>query len=86
MLCDDNATREQRLELLQSLNGHVFLDPEHGVVFESIRALFKTGPLFASRLAVHLNNRGFPEIDMGRYFSATRASAAPSEISNKEKT
>jgi len=76
-LCDESAARERRLELAESLRNHVFLDSEHQVVFESICFLFPRGPISAERLAVHLNNRGFPDVDLGKYFpAASRASHA----------
>ncbi len=45
---------------------------EHQVVFESIRFLLSRGTLTAARLAVHLNNRGFPDVDMEKYFPQPR--------------
>jgi hypothetical protein len=67
-LCDEAIAREQRLELLQSLAKQVFIKPEHQVVLESIRALFERGSLSAERLRIHLNNRGFPDTDVEKYF------------------
>ena len=67
-LCREAGTREQRLEILRSLEHHVFVEPEHLVVFESLRTLFVRGPITSAALCVHLNNRGFPDIDMENYF------------------
>jgi hypothetical protein len=67
-LCDEATPNERRLELLRSLDRHVFVDAENCVVFESVRALMRGGTISAQRLTVHLNNRGFPEIDMNKYF------------------
>ena len=68
VLCDVAAPREERQRLMQSLAQHVFIEPEHQVVFESIRALFPRGPISAAQLRVHLNNRGFPDTDIEKYF------------------
>jgi hypothetical protein len=69
-LCRETGGREQRLEILLALDRHIFIEPEHRVVFESLRSLWRGGPLSAAALAVHLNNRGFPDIDMEKYFRA----------------
>jgi hypothetical protein len=69
-LCDETLPREQRLKLLDSYAHHTCVEPEHQVVFESIRALFPRGPISAARLAVHLTNRGFPDIDIEKYCPA----------------
>jgi replicative DNA helicase len=72
-LCDEAAPREDRQRLLQSLSHHAFIEPEHQVVFESIRALFSRGPLSATQLRAHLNNRGFPDTDVEKYFQSAPA-------------
>ncbi|MGD0908855.1 MAG: hypothetical protein ABSA96_14830 [Candidatus Acidiferrales bacterium] len=77
-------TERLRQNLIDSLAGHNFLDAEYQVVFESIRALFQSGPISSARLAVHLNNRGFPDIDMDRYFPAAGVNAKPLENTNKK--
>jgi hypothetical protein len=41
----------------------------HRVVFESICALFPRGTITAEKLIVHLNNRGFPDTDVEKYFT-----------------
>lgn len=72
MLCDEATSREERLALLQSLSERDFLEPEHQVVFESISILLQRGSISLPQLRVHLNNRGFPDIDAENYFpSAT---------------
>lgn len=76
-------TERQRQNLMKSLDGHVFLDPEYQVVFESIRALLHSGPISSARLALHLNNRGFPDIDTDRYFPAAGVHLEPHERTNK---
>jgi len=73
VLCDESVPREQRLTLMQSLSQHVFIEPEHQVVYESIRALLSRGPVSAGQLRVHLNNRGFPDTDVEQYFQSARA-------------
>ena len=67
-LCDETSTRDGRQNLIQSLNQHTFIEPEHQVVFESIRALFPGGAISEAQLRVHLNNRGFPDTDVDKYF------------------
>ncbi len=83
-LCDESAPRGPRLELLQSYAAHAFLEPEHQVVFESIRYLFSKNAISPARLNVHLNNRGFPDIDIDSYFPSTPAGGAAREGVNKE--
>lgn len=85
-LCDESVAREQRLELQQSLQQHVFLNLEHQVIFESICFLFSHGPISAARLALHLNNRGFPDIEMEKYFLAAIANDARKENTNTNET
>ena len=85
-LCDELAAGDERLELLQFLQNHVFLDPEHQVVFESICFLFPPGPVSAARLAIHLNNRGFPDVEMEKYFPAVTVNRVRKENTNKNKT
>lgn len=69
-LCDEAIARELRQNLIQSLGPRAFIDPEHEVVFESIRALFPRGPFTMAQLRVHLNNRGFPDTDVEKYFQS----------------
>jgi hypothetical protein len=69
-LCDEAVSREERLQLLNSYAGHSFAEPEHQVVFESVRALFPRGPITSASLIVHLTNRGFPDIDVEKYCPA----------------
>ena len=85
-LCDEAASPARRLELMQSLRGHVFLDPENQVVFESICFLFPRGGVSVDRMTVHLNNRGFPDVDLEKYFPGARENGARSEITGKNKT
>jgi hypothetical protein len=73
VLCDEAAPREERQRLMQSLAQHVFIEPEHQVVFESICALFPRGPISTAQLRVHLNNRGFPDTDVEKYFQSAQA-------------
>ncbi len=68
VLCDEAIPREGRQKLLQALSHHPFIKPEHQVVFESIRALFPRGPISMAQLRVHLNNRGFPDTGVEKYF------------------
>ena len=73
VLCDEAIPREDRQRLLQALSNHPFIDPEHQVVFESIRALSSRGSISAGQLRVHLNNRGFPDTDVEKYFQPALA-------------
>jgi hypothetical protein len=72
-LCNEASPRETRQKLLQSLSLRSFLEPEHQVVFESIRALFPRGPISAAQLQIQLNNRGFPDTDVEKYFDGEPA-------------
>jgi hypothetical protein len=76
VLCDESVLREQRVTLMQSLSRHVFIEPEHQVVYESIRALLSRGPVSAGQLRVHLNNRGFPDTDVEKYFQPATAGSS----------
>ena len=72
-ICDESMSHEKRSALIQSLQNYAFSDAEHQVVFESIRFLFPRGPISPAGLAVHLNNRGFPDVSMEKYFPAATA-------------
>jgi hypothetical protein len=67
-LCDEAVPRDERLRRMESLSLQTFIEPEHQVVYESIRALLPRGPISAAQLRVHLNNRGFPDTDVQKYF------------------
>lgn len=82
-ICNEAESQEGRWELLRSYGKHQFADPEHHVVFESIHRLFERGSISAARLAVHLNNRGFPDIDIARYFPAAYMNDTPHKSTNK---
>ncbi len=69
-LCNQAGTSEQRAELIQTLHQYTFLDSEHQILFESIRSLLPRDRLSNVRLAVHLNNRGFPDVDLEKYCAA----------------
>ena len=73
MLCTQAGTVEQHNELAHTLDGYAFLEPEHQIVFGSIRALLLHDRLSNARLAVHLNNRGFPDVDLEKYCAAALA-------------
>jgi hypothetical protein len=78
-------TQRQRRNLLKSLDGHIFLEPEYQVVFESIRVLLPGGPISSAKLALHLNNRGFPDIDLDRYYPAPDGHSQEHERANKKR-
>ena len=69
-LCSGAGTSEQRRALSESLARYRFSEPEHQVVFESLCALSRRKEISAASLAVHLNNRGFPDLDLEKYFAA----------------
>lgn len=83
VLCDETSPREDRETLVQTLSHHSFCEPEHQVVFDSVRALFSRGPLSLGQLRVHLNNRGFPDIDVEKYFQSPRPEDIPSRPADK---
>ena len=67
-LCDERqCPANERSGIAGYLCPHTFIEPEHQVVFESIRALFPRGAITAARLIAHLTNRGFPDVDMEKY-------------------
>ena len=66
-LCDETAPRNRRLALIEAYAHHAFVEPEHQVLFESISVLLSRGSISSARLQAHLTNRGFPDIDVGRY-------------------
>jgi phytoene/squalene synthetase len=72
-LCNREDQHEVRAELVHVLERYGFLEPEHQIVFESIRALLLRDRLSKARLAVHLNNRGFPDVDLEKYCAAAFA-------------
>lgn len=75
-LCDEASPRTARQKLLQSLSPQFFREPEHQVVFESIRALLSRGDFSVPQLRIHLNNRGFPDTDVEKYFQRAQIESA----------
>jgi hypothetical protein len=69
-LCNREDPRDLRADLVHVLEHYAFLEPEHQIVFESIRSLPLHDRLSKARLAVHLNNRGFPDVDLEKYCAA----------------
>jgi len=69
---------------MRSLSQSAFIEPEHQVVFESIRVLFPRGPISVAQLRVHLNNRGFPDTDVEKYFQPERAGKIEHGLSGKK--
>jgi hypothetical protein len=84
-LCDDSASLATRQQLAQSLTEHVFIEPQHQVVFESIRALLSRGEITVARLNVHLINRGFPDTDVEKYFQPSESTSIQDGHSDKVK-
>jgi hypothetical protein len=85
-ICDDSLSQEQRFALVQSVQNYIFSDAEHQVVFESIRFLFSRGQVSPAGLAVHLNNRGFPDVALEKYFPAATANPHPEDDTTKTAT
>lgn len=83
VLCDETSPREDRQTLIQTLSHHSFIEPEHQVVFESVQVLFSRGPFSLTELRVHLNNRGFPDIDVEKYFPSVRPGDPESHSADK---
>jgi hypothetical protein len=69
-LCSAEASQGQKHELVRVLGDYFFIEPEHQIVFESIALLHQKRELSLPLLAVHLNNRGFPDIGLEKYFVA----------------
>ena len=67
-LCDASIPRQERLKRMKTLSPRDFTEPEHQVVFESIRAVLSSGEVSVARLNVYLNNRGFPCTPVEKYF------------------
>jgi hypothetical protein len=64
------GTSDQRSGIVRLLEPHAFIEPEHRIVFESIHSLLPRGEFSQEHFAVHLNNRGFPDVDLGKYLAA----------------
>ena len=75
-LCDEASPRAARQELLQALSPQSFRVPEHQVIFQSVRALLSRGDFSAAQLRIHLNNRGFPDTDVEKYFQRAQIERA----------
>ena len=70
-LANGKVSSARHRAVVRLLQDYDFLDPEHQVVYESVRAIAQEQPISAPRLAAHLNNRGFPDIDLEKYFEGT---------------
>lgn len=85
-ICDNALPDADRHALLRSLDRHAFAEPEHEIVFQSLNKLLPSGPVSPERLRVHLNNRGFPDTDVEKYFVAAvepDAGTSPSDESQE---
>ena len=82
-LCDERVSQEERQALAQSLRQHAFVEPEHQAVFESVCGLIARGPFSAAQLRVHLNNRGFPDTDVEKYFQPVPIGDMQQRATNK---
>ena len=83
--CAMNKERvEQRMALCQALGNYQFAEPDQQIVFESVRELLNRNALSKDALTVHLNNRGFPDINLERYFVAGAPSADDSLAGMRE--
>jgi hypothetical protein len=68
-LCIGEHSPEQVAALVHALEPYRFVELEHQVIFESIRSIMGDNRLSASVLAVHLNNRGFPDLKLDPFFA-----------------
>jgi hypothetical protein len=82
-LCDESVPRNLRQNLILSLGPRAFSEPEHQVVFDSVRALFPRGPISQEQLRIHLNNRGFPDTDIEKYFQPAVAEQSGRDVIGK---
>ncbi|MCU1340844.1 MAG: hypothetical protein JWN92_267 [Candidatus Acidoferrum typicum] len=69
-LCNRAGAREQHADIVSAFDHYQFLEPEHQIIFGSIRSLLVRDRLSTTNLAVHLNNRGFPDVDLEKYCAA----------------
>ena len=69
-LCNGRGTRERTIALVQALASYRFTEAEHQIVFESARDLLTRHALSVATLVLHLNNRGFPDLNLEKYFVA----------------
>lgn len=54
---------------IRILNAHAFQDPVHGLVFETLREINTDDPrIIRGLLAARLTNKGFPDVDVEKYF------------------
>jgi len=83
VLCDETMPREDRETLMHTLSHHSFIEPEHEIVFASVRTLLPRGVFSLEQLRVHLNNRGFPDIDVEKYFQPAQPQDMPSRSADK---
>ena len=67
-LCREETPTADREQIIKTLSAHSFSNPERQVVFESLRSLLARGGVSPERLRIHLNNRGFPDTDVEKYF------------------
>jgi hypothetical protein len=67
-LCDGRIAADLRFGLCGAMAKYIFEEPEHQIVFESVQSLLGRDQLSADQLGVTLIKRGFPDMDMGRYF------------------
>ena len=72
-LCNRAGAREQHADIVSAFDHYQFLEPEHQIIFGSIRSLLVRDRLSTTNLAVHLNNRGFPDVDLEKYCAAALA-------------
>lgn len=63
-----------RNEILQSLQNYSFVEPEHQAVFQALCAFPPGASVSIEQLTVKLNNRGFPDIELERYFTPSAVS------------
>lgn len=70
-LCQPSLKPEDRTAILQRLENHHFIDPDHAVVYRAILtpSTAQHGDMRAA-LAQMVTRMGFPDIEIAGYFSA----------------
>jgi hypothetical protein len=74
-LCQRSLKPEDRTAILQRLESHDFVDPDHEVVYRAILtpSIGQQGDLRAALVQI-VTRMGFPDIEIADYFSAATPS------------
>lgn len=66
-----------RAEAFEILAGYSFVEPIHQVIFDALREIPAENPqVLREQLAVRLNNKGFPDLDLESFFAPPELTAA----------